>query len=157
MTTLTQGTTTSRWLSSFCFALAVSLTLAMLLLLVSCHPRAIPAGSASSDRMLITQQQIERSGARTAWEALKRLAPQFTFRETRNGQPGGLGRRGRSSILLSDAPLVFVDGAELADFRSLNQIPASTLLSIEILNGIEGTSYYGSNAVSGVILFKTKS
>ena len=49
-----------------------------------------------------------------------------------------------------------MDDADLSDFHSLNQVPASTLLSIEILNGIEGTSYYGSNAVSGVILFKTK-
>ena len=95
-------------------------------------------------------------GALTAWDALKRLAPQFTFRENRNGQPSRLERRGQSSILLNDAPLVFMDGAELSDFHSLNQIPASTLFSIEILNSIEGTSYYGSNAVSGVILFKTK-
>jgi len=96
VTAIVQGTTTRRWLSFFCFAFAVSLTLAMVLL-VSCHPRAIPAGPASSDRMLITQQQIERSGARTAWEALKRLAPQFTFRETRNGQPGGLGAAGAAA------------------------------------------------------------
>ncbi len=133
-----------------------SLVLLLLPLLTACHPHAATVAP-SSDHVVITQAQIERSGARNAWEALKRLAPQFTFRENRNGQPGGLERRGRSSIVLNDAPLVFVDGAELADFRSLNQIPASTLLSIEILNGIEGTSYYGSNAVSGVILFKTKS
>ena len=126
------------------------------LLLTGCHLHAIIPVPSGGDHVLITQEQIERSGAQTAWEALKRLAPQFSFRENRNGQPSSLERRGRSSILLSDAPLVFMDGAELTDFRSLNQIPASTLLSIEILNGIEGTSYYGSNAVSGVILFKTK-
>ncbi len=51
---------------------------------------------------------------------------------------------------------VFVDGADVVDFRSLTQIPASTILSIEILSGIEGTTYYGSNAVSGVILIRTK-
>src|SRR5207247_6674279 len=104
--------------------------------------------------ILITQEQIERSGALTAWEALKRLAPQFTFRENRNGQPSALERRGRSSILLNDAPLVFMDGAELSDFHSLNQIPANTLLSIEILSGIEGSAYYGSQPVSGVLVFK---
>ncbi len=132
------------------------LILVVVLLLAGCHPHAIPAGRSGGDHIVITRDQIERSGAQTAWEALKRLAPQFTFRENRNGQPSGLERRGRTSILLSDAPLVFMDGAELSDFRSLNQIPASTLLSIEILSGIEGTAYYGSNAVSGVILFKTK-
>ena|SRR5437660_1151600 len=125
--------------------------------LVGCHPHAIPATVPDGGHTVITEAQIERSGARTAWEALKRLAPQFTFRENRNGQPSTLERRGRTSILLNDAPLVFMDGAELPDFRSLNQIPASTLFSIEILNGIEGTSYYGSNAVSGVILLRTKS
>ncbi|SRR6266480_137840 len=134
-----------------------SLPLLILLLSAACHPHALPAARSGGEHLKFSQEQIERSGALTAWDALKRLAPQFSFRENRNGQPSGLSRRGRSSILLSDAPLVFMDGAELADFRSLNQVPASTLASIEILDGIEGTSYYGSNAVSGVILFKTKS
>src|SRR4051812_19015121 len=107
-----------------------------LLLAANCHLHAPSSARANGDHLMITEAQIERSGARTAWDALKRLAPQFSFRENRNGQPATLERRGRSSILLSDAPLVFVDGAELADFRSLNQIPASTLFSIEILNSI---------------------
>ena len=138
-------------------SLSVLTVLLLLGLVASCHPRAIPDGSSDAEHVIITEKQIERSGARTAWDALKRLAPQFTFRENRNGQPSTLERRGHTSLLLSDAPLVFMDGAELPDFRSLNQIPASTLFSIEILNGIEGTSYYGSNAVSGVILLRTKS
>ena len=67
-----------------------------------------------------------------------------------------MGRRGRSSIVLKEAPLVFVDGVQLVDFRSLQQIPATTLYSIEILNAIDGTTYYGSNASTGVILVHTK-
>ena len=31
-----------------------------------------------------------------------------------------------------------------------------SLTDLEILGGIEGTTYYGSNAVSGVILIRTK-
>ena len=119
------------------------------------RPASAP-GNNDRDRILITEAQIERSGALNAWEALKRLAPQFRYSEKRDGQPTQLGRRGRSSILLNDAPRVFVDGADVVDFRSLAQIPASTIFSIEILNGIEGTTYYGSNAVSGVILIRTK-
>jgi outer membrane cobalamin receptor len=119
------------------------------------RPASAPASS-GGERILITGTQIERSGALNAWEALKRLAPQFRYSEKRDGQPTQLERRGRSSILLNDAPRVFVDGADVADFRSLAQIPASTIFSIEILNGIDGTTYYGSNAVSGVILIRTK-
>ena len=126
-------------------------------LLAGCiHPRPMRNGDAGSDRTVLTEEQIARCGASNAWDVLKRLAPQFTFSEDRNGQPRTLERRGRSSILLSDAPLVFLDGTEMVDFRSLIQIPASTLASIEILSGIEGTTYYGSNAVSGVILIRTK-
>jgi len=44
----------------------------------------------------------------------------------------------------------------LPDFRTLQQLSAATIESIEVLNGIDGTTYYGSNAVSGVILIRTK-
>ncbi len=121
------------------------------------HPRPMRPGEDHSGATLyLTQEQIERCGALNAWEALERLAPQFTFREDRNGQPSKLERRGHTSILLSDAPRVFVDGTELVDFRSLTTIGANTLLSIEILSPLDGTTYYGSNAVSGVILIRTK-
>jgi outer membrane cobalamin receptor len=136
-----------RWLASF----------AMPWLCAAClHLRpASPSAGPDGDRILITEEKITHSGALNAWEVLKRLAPQFRYSE-RRGQPTNLERRGRSSILLSDAPRVFLDGADVVDFRSLTQIPASTIFSIEILNGIEGTTYYGSNAVSGVILVRTK-
>jgi outer membrane cobalamin receptor len=110
----------------------------------------------SGDRILITQEQIARSGASNAWEALKRNAPQLTYREGRNGQPTVLERRGRSSLLLSDAPLLFVDGVQLPDFRNLQSIPAAQLASIEILDGVDGTTYYGTGAEGGVILIRTK-
>jgi outer membrane cobalamin receptor len=119
------------------------------------HGTSQPVGD-GGDRLLITEERIARSGALNAWEALKRLAPQFRYGEKRDGRPTSLERRGRSSILLDDAPRVFVDGADVVDFRTLTQIPASTVLSIEILGGIEGTTYYGSNAVGGVILIRTK-
>jgi len=132
-------------------------SLVPLLFLAGCiHPRPMRSSDAHGERTVLTEEQINRSGASNAWDVLKRLAPQFSFSEDRNGQPRRLERRGRSSILLSDAPLVFVDGTEMADFKALSQISASTLSSIEILGGIDGTTYYGSNAVSGVILIHTK-
>lgn len=115
---------------------------------------AVPS---SGDRIFITQEQIARSGASNAWDALKRNAPQLTYREGRNGQPTVLERRGRSSLLLNDAPLLFVDGIQFPDFRNLQSIPAAQLASIEILDGVDGTTYYGTGAEGGVILIRTKS
>src|SRR5216684_6093392 len=75
------------------------------------HPHAAsrPVGN-DGDRILITEEMIARSGRATAWEVLRKLVPQLTYGERRNGQPSRLERRGRSSFRLSDAPLVFLDG-----------------------------------------------
>jgi outer membrane cobalamin receptor len=127
-------------------------------LLVGCHtfhPSKVTAHN-DGDRILITEEMIARSGGQTAWEVLRREAPQLTYRENRNGQAIGMGRRGRGSFVLNDAPMLFVDGVRSADFGALQQMPASNLFSIEILTGIDGTTYYGTNAVSGVILVHTK-
>src|SRR5256884_5035840 len=105
---------------------------------------------------VITAEQIARSGASTAWDVLKREAPTLTVRDPRGGRPAWAGRRGRSSIVLQDAPLVVLDGVRLTDFRALDGIPAVTILMISIYTGIEGTTYYGTNAVSGVIVIQTK-
>jgi outer membrane cobalamin receptor len=106
--------------------------------------------------VLITAEQIERSGGHTAWEVLQREAPMLTLREDRNGRPARMGRRGRSTIYLDEAPVIVLDGVKIGDWRSLDQIPADAIFSIRILTGIEGTTYYGTDAVSGVILIRTK-
>lgn len=104
----------------------------------------------------IDQEHIRRSGGATAWDVLKREAPVLTFQDNRNGRPARFGRRGRASIVLEDAPLVVLDGVRLSDFRVLADIPAETLLDIWVLNGIDGTTYYGTDAVAGVVVIRTK-
>src|SRR5712692_9347144 len=129
------------------------------LLLAACGPSVAKRHIGYETRageIVIDQDAIERSGANSAWEVIKRAAPQFSTAETRNGQPTRLTRRGRSSVLLNDAPLLFIDGIRTVDFRALEYIPAKTIFQIDILNGIEGTTYYGTNAVGGVILVRTK-
>jgi outer membrane cobalamin receptor len=110
----------------------------------------------NGDRIVITEEMIARSGGSNAWEVLKRTAPQLTYRDRREGQPTKLERRGNSSLVLNDSPMLFVDGVRLPDFRSLESIPAKTIARIEILNGIDGTTYYGTDAEAGVILISTK-
>jgi outer membrane cobalamin receptor len=105
---------------------------------------------------VITAQQIERSGSKNAWEVLKHEAPMLTLEEDRNGNPVRIHWHGRSSIYLEDAPVVVLDGVRSADWRVLAQIPAGQIEKINIMSGIEGTTYYGTNAASGVIEIDTK-
>lgn len=106
--------------------------------------------------IFITEEEIQRSGAATAWDVLKREASVMTFGHNRHGQPARFGRRGQASIVLDDSPLVIIDGVRMSDFRILADLPATTLRDIWVLNGIDGTTYYGTDAVAGVVLVRTK-
>ncbi len=126
--------------------------------LVGCGPglhkdtdARVPAGT-----FLITSEQIEKSGARTAWQVLKQSAPMLQTAEDRNGRPAKLGRRGRTSLLLDEAPMIMLDGVRIPDFRALDDIDAQSILTIYIYDGVEGTTYYGTNSGTGVIVIKTK-
>lgn len=105
---------------------------------------------------LISEEAIRLSGATTAWQALRSLAPHLDLQENVLGQPTRVSRRGRESVYLREAPLLIVDGAVLADLRELQQIAARDISSIRILTGTEGTTFYGMYAASGVIMIETK-
>lgn len=128
------------------------------LLLPSCAGRR-PAPSTlvgPAGGRLITAEMIEATGANTMWDALRLAVPNVSFRETSRGTPARVTHRGRSSIYLNDQPRVVLDGASLTDYRVLDQMPARDLLSIELLSGIHGTTYYGTGSGSGVIILRTK-
>jgi len=52
--------------------------------------------------------------------------------------------------------MIIMDGVELNDFMPLGTIPASDILEIEVLTGIDATTYYGTGATKGVIRIRTK-
>jgi outer membrane cobalamin receptor len=107
-------------------------------------------------RRIITAETIAHSGARTAWDALRRTVPFFTFRENSEGRPSSIEHRGRSSIVLRDQPMIVLDNVEVKDFTVLGEVPAADLFEIEILSGIDATTYYGTNATKGVIRLRTR-
>jgi outer membrane cobalamin receptor len=135
-----------------------ALTAPLILALFGCGPAVNQSGSnlGAPGTFLITAEQIEKSGAHTAWQVLKQNAPMLTLREDRSGRPTSMGRRGRSSFLLDEAPMIMLDGVRVPDFHSLETIEAESIMTILIYDGVEGTTYYGTNAVSGVIVIKTK-
>jgi len=139
--------------ASTCIAMASSLGL------MACHTRPGTGDRSWRDRQLISAADIQRSNATNAWDVLRRSGAMLSFREGPNGEPARLQtRRGRSSVQLrtSDTPLVIYDGARLVDFRVLRSIPANSIMTIRILNGIEGTQYQGTGAGGGVIIIESK-
>jgi len=134
--------------------------LPLILALASCAhaARSAPDGAliAADGRRVINAQVIEHSGARTVWDVLQRTVPFFSFRTNSRGRPTRVEHRGRSSIVLRDQPLILVDGIELNDFTVLGGMPASDVFEIEVLTGIDATTFYGTNATKGAIRIWTK-
>ncbi len=66
-----------------------ALTASLLVALASCGPAVNQNDNtrAAPGTFLITAEQIEKSGAHTAWQVLKQHAPMLTMREDRNGRP----------------------------------------------------------------------
>jgi outer membrane cobalamin receptor len=131
---------------------------ALMLALFGCGPAVSQNDSnlAAPGTYLITAEQIEKSGAYSAWQVLREKAPMLTLREDRNGHPKSMGRRGQSSFVLDEAPMIMLDGVRVPDFHALESIDAKSIFTILIYNGVEGTTYYGTNAASGVVVIKTK-
>lgn len=112
-----------------------------------------PRAAAPAPGKLITAAQIERTGARTAWEALRRSHVQLSFFENGAGEPHRLAQRGT----FQQAPLIVIDGLPAADgFRQLSQLPAEVILSIRVLSGSTATPLYGTAGGGGAILFETR-
>ncbi len=113
-----------------------------------------PNQLAAPGTFLITAEEIEKSGASTAWQVLRQHAPMLTMREDGNGRPQSMGRRGRSSFLPDEAPIILLDAVRVPDFHALDTIEAHAILTILTYEGVEGTTYYGTDAVSGVIVIQ---
>lgn len=113
-------------------------------------PGALPPSAGS----LITANTIAKSGARTAWDALRLNVRTVQFQESR-GQPARITRRGRASIYLDDQVRVILDHVRIYDIKLLEQMPASDILYIRVFTGLEATTYFSATSTSGVIFIRT--
>lgn len=128
-------------------------------LVAGCSAATRPAGGSSVPRQsagYVSADVIERSGARTLWEALRQTVPYLSLTDATRGRRAHLARRGTSSILLRDEPRVFIDNTPISDVSVLAQLPASDIFSIQLLSGLDGTTRYGTNSGDGIILIATK-
>lgn len=113
-------------------------------------------GPRSGDEIVITAEQIAQYRVRTAWEAVKRGAPQLTYQQNAAGEPQAIQQRGRASLYLDQTPMLFVDGVHVSAISALQQIPSGQVARIRILTGLAATTEYGTHAGGGAILVETK-
>lgn len=105
---------------------------------------------------VVTAEQIAKSGAKSGWDAVRFTVRSLSMRETPDGRPVRIERRGNSSLYLDDRVQVFVDGLRIFEFRVLDDMPASDIDRIQVLSGLDATTRYGTNVADGVILIHTR-
>ena len=116
----------------------------------------VTQSNAPSGGRVITAEAIAKSGAKTAWDALRLAVPNVQLREVR-GQPARIQRRGRASIYQEDQVRVILDHLPVDDLQLLKQVAASDIETIEILTGLDATTQYGAVSTSGAIVITTTS
>ncbi len=122
----------------------IAIVAAALIGLAGCGPHATHA--AAQNRNLITADEIERSNASNAMEAVERLRPAF------------LRTRGAQSIRNAEppTPIVYVDGMRYGTLQTLSTIPAISIFSIEYMNAIDASQRFGMGHEGGAIVINTR-
>lgn len=72
------------------------------------------------------------------------------------GDAASIVTRGKSSVNLSNSPLIVVDGVAMSGDASLNDVNPNDIESIEILKDASSVAIYGVQGANGVILITTK-
>ncbi len=108
---------------------------------------------------IIDRAQIERSGARNAFEAVKRARTHLDITDSgHDRRPASIGSRGRSSLVLNTQVHVVVDGTSVVNgVAALRSIQSGSIESIRILTAREATTVYGTAGGNGVIAVSTSS
>jgi hypothetical protein len=117
---------------------------AALVSLAACGGKS--AHTPTQNRNLITADEIARSNASTAYEAVERLRPAF------------LRTRGPQSLQNSEPPTpnVYVDGMKYGTLASLAQLPALGIISIQYLSALDASQRFGIGNEGGAIVVTTK-
>ncbi len=126
------------------------------LVTTACAIRPRPAVPDAGTGTVITAEEIAATEATTMWEALQRTVRYANFGESSTGNPVRVHRRGFSSISLTEDMPIYIDRVQVRDISILDALPAADIEQIQVLSGVDATTYYGTNAGDGVILIRTR-
>ena len=127
------------------FSRTVALGLAAITLPVAASAQASETVRYERHRISFEEITTRASDAKTAYDIVKRLRPQFL--QTR----GSGSIRSRTPVPIK----VFVDGGLRGGVGALNEVVAHSVVEITYLNGPDATTRYGTGHESGAILVTT--
>jgi len=126
----------------------------------ACHPPSqalyvVP--NAFTRETLITEDDIAHMSVRTAWDAVRMRAPHFSAgRDSTTGGHARVRIQEPHSVNADETPLLVVDGMQAGDLSYLDQIPATEVHAIHILDSETAEPIYGLRAAGGAIVVETK-
>jgi hypothetical protein len=118
----------------------------VLLLLAGCGS-SHESGRTPSSREVLTAEEISKSGALTAYDAIRIRRPAFL---TPQG-PKTTGTATRSTM----HPAVYLNGMYYGEVESLKDISALNIKDIRYIEAKDATIMYGTGHVAGVIMVST--
>lgn len=136
-------------------------SMAMLLLgaTVACGPSAHLRPPLTPDGSIVyTSDDIAKMQVSSAWDVVE-WSGQMNMSEATDGRSATIrNREGRSSLLLAgaDMPLLIVDGVRVEDPRILRRIPAPSIQTLRITDGMHSAIKEGTGSTGGVIAITTK-
>jgi len=103
-------------------------------------------GPARTQRDVLLADEIQRTSAVTAYDAVRQLRPEW------------LRRRGRSSIQNATAEVlvVYLDGARFGGPETLRSVAVGSVLEIRHLHASDATTRFGTGHAGGAMLVRTK-
>jgi hypothetical protein len=114
---------------------------ALLLLLVACGAARTPG--TSSNRNVLTYEEMQRAGYPDAFTTVQSLRPQW------------LVRRGATSARAQSIK-VYLDGSLLGSPEQLRQITMRSISQIQYLDGLQASERYGLDHDLGAIIVTTR-
>jgi hypothetical protein len=98
---------------------------------------------------VLDADRIHRSGATTAWDAIRLLLPSYRMQSERGTPP-------RSLDDLEATTRLMIDGHLIRDLNALQAIPAAEVIAIHLLSATEAGIYFGPGTSSGAIIVQTR-
>lgn len=103
---------------------------------------------------VIDAERIRRSGAQTAWDAVRLLVPSHRFQSNR-GSALSMLRLSDPRYFESSVRLI-IDGHRMPEPDMLRAIAAHEILAIHVLSPTEAATYFGPASSGGAIVIETR-